>query len=191
MVDALPRQTLSSDNQRALKSLQRAMVLSSGRRFSLILAHCNYAHLQAQIIERLHQDTTITVREIAIATTSHTLYTAIKSELDDDKPQSIVIIQLDQNKNLEALLLAANQVREEFRKQFACPLVLWVTDDVLMQMVRLVPDFYSWATSPITFQLSSVELQTFLRQQTEQLFTCLLNPSKNVSIETRDRKSVV
>ena len=183
MVDSLSRQILSVENQRSLNSLQRAIVLSSGRRFSLILAHCNYAHLQTHVIEHLHQDNTITVREIAIATISHTLYTAIKSELDDDSPQAIVITELAQNENLEALLVAANQVREEFRKQFACPLVLWVTDNVLTQMVRLAPDFYSWATSPITFQLSSSELQTFLRQQTDQLFISLLNPSRKESLD--------
>ncbi|MBT9316247.1 tetratricopeptide repeat protein [Leptothoe spongobia] len=183
MVDALPRQILSPENQRSLKSLQRAIVLSSGRRFSLILVHCNYAHLQAQIMERLYQDTTITMREIAIATDSHTLFTAIKSELEDDVPQVLVITELEKNKNLETLLLAANQVRDTFRKQFICPLVLWVTDDVLSQMVRLAPDFYSWATSPITFQLSSSELQKFLQQQTDQLFANLLNSTGDVSVD--------
>lgn len=183
MVDSLPRQVLSPENHRSLKSLQRAMVLSSGRRFSLILAHCNYTHLQTQIIERLDQDAALTIRKITIASTSHTLYSAIKSELADDIPQALSITGLEKTQNLEALLSAANQVRDAFRKKFICPLVLWVTDDVLTQMVRLAPDFYSWSTSPISFQLTPSELQPFLREQTDQLFAKLLNPPSNISLD--------
>lgn len=183
MIDYPSRQSLSPANQRSLKSLQRSMILSSGRRFSLILAHCNYTHLQEQIMLHMHQEESIAIREIAISISSHTLYTAIKSELGNDIPDTLVITNLAQNKNLEKLLLATNQVRDEFRKQLAFPLVLWCTDKVLTQMVRLAPDFYSWATSPITFELSPPELQDFLRRQTEELFTHLLNPPNQISLD--------
>ena len=63
------------------------------------------------------------------------------------------------------------------------PLVLWCTDDVLTQMIRLAPDFYSWVTSPISFELSSPELQKFLRRQTDELFTHLLNPPSQISLD--------
>ena len=40
-----------------------------------------------------------------------------------------------------------NQVREEFRKNFHFPLVLWITDEISSKLIRSAPDFESWGTS--------------------------------------------
>jgi len=54
--------------------------------------------------------------------------------------------------NIEELLVATNFVRDEFRKQFSFPLVLWVNQEILQKMIRLAPDFKNWTTTAIRFE---------------------------------------
>ncbi|MDY6807180.1 MAG: hypothetical protein SXA11_25670, partial [Cyanobacteriota bacterium] len=50
------------------------------------------------------------------------------------------------------LLTAANIVRNQFREQLPFPLILWVTEEVQQKLMRLAPDFYSWAAVTIKFR---------------------------------------
>lgn len=182
MVDTTSSPILSADNERSLKSLLRAMTLASGR-FSLILAHCNYNTLRSQITQQLRHQDQIQVRAIALSESAQTLFTAIKTELGDETPQAVIVSGLETVEHLDTLLLATNQVRDEFSKSLKCPLVLWVTNEVVAQLVRLTPDFYSWAPGLISFQLSSSELSTFLRQQADLCFAEVLNPHNPLLID--------
>ncbi|MEO0408920.1 MAG: hypothetical protein AAF289_16375, partial [Cyanobacteria bacterium P01_A01_bin.135] len=74
---------------------------------------------------------------------------------------------------VDELLKAANQVRDEFRKCCPFPLILWVNDQVLRQMIRLAPDFQSWATT-IDFQPATSQLINALTCGEEQLFKRVL-----------------
>ncbi len=57
-----------------------------------------------------------------------------------------MILGLESVKDIDNLLISANQVREEFRQHFPFPLVLWVNDEVLCKLIRLAPDLESWGT---------------------------------------------
>jgi hypothetical protein len=57
-----------------------------------------------------------------------------------------MILGLESVRELDNLLISANQVREEFRKNFPFPVVLWVNDEVLSKLVRLTPDLESWGS---------------------------------------------
>ncbi len=71
------------------------------------------------------------------------------------------------------MLSATNQVREEFRKRFNFPIVLWVTDEVLPQLVRSASDFESWATTT-EFAIATSELTETLKEDTDALFATSL-----------------
>ena len=43
-----------------------------------------------------------------------------------------------------------NQMRDEFRRSFSFPLVLWVNDEIVQKLIKLAPDFYNWASTPIS-----------------------------------------
>jgi hypothetical protein len=60
------------------------------------------------------------------------------------------------------LLIATNLVRDEFRKQFPFPIVLWIDDEVLQKMIRLAPDFKNWAATPIRFDLPKFQRHKIL-----------------------------
>lgn len=133
------------NNEDSLKTLIRAVTKSQGD-FSLILARCNSSTLQKRIAKQLQEQCPVEIRELSLSRSVKTLYTTIAEELDYTQPSALMVFSLESVNALDQVLIATNQVREEFRN-FACPLVLWVTDQVLQKLIRLVPDFENWATS--------------------------------------------
>ncbi len=77
---------------------------------------------------------------------------------------------LEAVKDIDKVLVSANQVREEFRKNFPFPVILWVDDHALDRFARIAPDFKSWAGSPVSFELSDEELATALQVNVEAIF---------------------
>lgn len=182
-------------NERSLKALLRAIALSQGT-FSLILVRCNYYQLREEIVAQLRSQgidsptNTNTdpsteapsnhpgFREIYLDPNVRTLYTTMKAQLEGEQPcaelcrntPALMVFGLEAVHALDYVLSSTNQVREEFRKNFPCPLVLWVTSDVLTKMIRLAPDFRSWAASSIKFERSTEELWQELTQVADAVF---------------------
>jgi len=160
-------------NQRSLKRLIRALSLSGGQ-FSLILACCNYESLQNKIVALLREQSSIKIEELNLPKQVNTLYTTIKLKLEKkgerEAPTALMIFGLDKVANIDELLLSTNQVRDEFRKSLNFPIILWVTDEVIAKMIKLAPDFKSWAAATIKFDLLKDELIELLIQNRENFF---------------------
>ena len=162
----------SADYENSLADLAWAIESSLGE-FSLILAHCNFVSWQAQMVQQLQGLVSVKIRVIQVQASVKRLYQKIQAELGDEQPAALMILGLDAVEDIDHLLTAANQVREEFRKNFHFPIVCWVNDEVLQKLIRLAPDFESWAT--ITeFAIASDTLRDFLWKQTERVFTAVL-----------------
>ncbi|MGQ4646660.1 hypothetical protein [Lyngbya aestuarii] len=144
------------NNQDSWKTLMRAITRSQGD-FSLILARCNSTQLRESLLQQFHDQCPVKVRVLVLDRSVKTLYTTILEEVGHEQPTALMVSSLESVNALDQLLIATNLVREEFRN-FACPLVLWVTDEVLQKLIRLVPDFESWATS-VEFSLAVAEAQ--------------------------------
>jgi len=158
----------NAQNEQALNTLVRAITLSQGQ-FSLILVRCNYTALREQTLEQLRSQCPIAIRELVLAESSPTLYTAIKTELGEQYPEALMVLGLENVGDLETILTSTNQVREEFRKEFSFPLVLWITNGILQKLIKLVPDLESWSTT-VELVLLSEDLLTFLGQTTDDVF---------------------
>ncbi|MBE9126586.1 MULTISPECIES: hypothetical protein [unclassified Coleofasciculus] len=176
MTDPYQLEDVAQYNQRSLKTLVRAIDLSVGQ-FSLILVRCNYGEVQREILQQLRQQSFVKIQELILPKSTKTLYTAIKAQIDGGRhPQhyfnttALIVLGLETVANLDHLLTATNQVRDEFRKSFPFPLVLWINDRVLQKLARQAPDFNSWAGVPIHFALATDILIADLRQKTQQLF---------------------
>ncbi|MBH8573444.1 PD40 domain-containing protein [Nostocaceae cyanobacterium CENA369] len=178
------RKDASVDNKQSLQTLVRAIRLSQGQ-FSLILLRCNYGSLQKYIMQQLQELFPITIREIHLPASVKTLYTSILTELRDEQPNALMVFGLDAVEELDTVLTAANQVREEFSKQLPFPLLLWVNDQVLQKFIRLATDLENWATI-IEFVLVTDELISFLQQKTDEIFAddANLNPQICRELET-------
>jgi len=168
-----------AQNQQSLKKLKRAIAFSQGR-FSLILVRCNYTHLREQILEELlspdaevHGSTPRRIQTLVLPKSAKTLYSTIQAE-SSQQPEALMVLGLESVTALDDLLICANQVRDEFRRGFPFPLVLWVNDQVLKKLVKLARDFHSWAGVPIKFAIATAQLIEFLQQASDQLFTKVL-----------------
>lgn len=161
-------ENLAFDNERSLQTLVRTITLSQGG-FSLILLRCNYDALRQGMVQRLHQFSPVPIREITLPASVKTLYTNIREQLGDEQPPALIIFGLESVKDINTVLTSANQVREEFRKNFPFPILLWVNDSVLQKFIRLATDLESWATI-IDFENPTDELVSFLQQKSDEIF---------------------
>lgn len=150
MVVPTPSPNTATSNERSLSTLVRAITLSQGS-FSLILAYSNSPTLRQTAIEQLRKLCPIPIREVTLPKTTATLYTSLQKEIGEEQPQAVMVLNLHALIALDRVLLSANIVRDEFRKTWHCPLILWVTDDILRKMIRLAPDFENWAATTIRF----------------------------------------
>jgi WD40 repeat protein/tetratricopeptide (TPR) repeat protein len=174
-------------NQRSLKTLLRAIALSQGQ-FSLILVRCNYAWLTEKMLRQVQETSSIVIGELSLPSSVNTLYTTIQDYLAVDRPQALSIFNLQNVTKIEQVLNSTNQVREEFRKRFPFPLILWIDDLVLEKMIRHAPDFKSWAATSIKFEISPHELIQFLRQKADKMFAKVLDAGAEPFFENGEVK---
>ncbi|MFN6539367.1 MAG: ribosome assembly protein 4, partial [Nostoc sp. EkiNYC01] len=160
---------------RSLAQLAWAIESSVGQ-FKLILARCNYAKLRDRLIQKLQEICEVEIRLLVVQQSHKTLYTAIRDEFGENLPGCVMVVGLETVPNLAAMLTSANQVREEFRKNFAFPLVLWIDDEIYKQLMQLAPDLESWATTR-DFAIAQDDLTNLLQQLAEQYFNNTLNLS--------------
>ncbi|MEM6399717.1 MAG: ATP-binding protein [Cyanobacteria bacterium P01_D01_bin.116] len=161
-----------TSNKEGLEELAWTLEASVGE-FKLILARCNYLRLRSRLVKGLRQLTDIDVRIVNLKRSDKSLYGIVAEEIKDNPPDAIMVFYLESVHNLKQMLSATNQIREEFRKRFHFPIVLWVTDEVLPQLVRSASDFESWATTT-EFAIATQELIDTLKEDTDALFATSL-----------------
>ncbi|NER31692.1 MAG: hypothetical protein F6J89_29790, partial [Symploca sp. SIO1C4] len=178
---------IESENRNSLQALVWA-TKASQEKFSLILARCNYTSLREQMVQKLRsqllESCSLSFLEIVLDQSVNRLFTTLKAQLGDQQPPALMVFGLESLSNLEQVLTAANQVREEFGKNFHFPLVLWVTDEVMRRIIRLAPDFYSWATS-VEFAISTDELIGLIKYSADQVFAKVLEVGAGLFLDNR------
>nr|MDJ0717170.1 hypothetical protein [Prochloraceae cyanobacterium] len=194
MTDGQRLEAIANGNEELLSEMAWTVEMSEGE-FTLLLARCNYSHLRARLVKQLREQYELKFREIRLEPSVKTLYTTIQEALGEEKPSAVMVLGLESIEAIEQVLTSTNQVREEFRKNFPFPLVLWINDELLELLIRLVPDFRSWGTS-FNFTLAPDELIDFLRQKAEKVFAAIeavdesvgnntiLNPLERAEIES-------
>ena len=138
-------------NKRSLKKLERAIQMSQGQ-FSLILMCCNGSSMRRQVVKQLSKSCYIQIQELILHPSVNTLFTTILSAIEEPPPPALMVFGLESVVAIEELLTATNLVRNEFPKHFPFPLILCINDELLQKLIRLAPDFKSWATNPIRFE---------------------------------------
>ncbi|MEG4533588.1 WD40 domain-containing protein [Microcoleus sp. D2_18a_D3] len=190
MTDLIKVQETANYNERSLKTLVRSITMSQ-HQFSLILVRCNYEQLRQQIAQRLREVSPVPIQDIVLPPSVKTLYTTLQASSFQDgyspvgAASALMVFGLETVVAIDELMASTNQVRDEFRKNFSCPVILWVTDDIVTKMIRLAPDFKSWAAATIKFEMGVEELINFLARRADTIFKIgELNPelaSSNVS----------
>ncbi|MBE8971311.1 hypothetical protein IQ277_35505, partial [Nostocales cyanobacterium LEGE 12452] len=177
MVERHAQVDIRAANERALRSLGRAITLSSGQ-FSLVLVCCNYRVLQEQMLQQLEEISSGVhhIQKVILPQNAKSLYTSIHVQLltEANPPSALMILGLESVDGLDDFLRSINHIRDEFRKRHPFPMIVWVNDEVLQKVARLAPDFASWAATPIRFDMTTQSLLQFLQQETDSLFATVL-----------------
>ncbi len=139
----------------ATKRLARAMMVSAGE-FSLILACCNSVKTQQQIVNLLTEFSSADI--LLLTPETETLYTTITNTIGATQPEALMVRGLESVVAINQLITSTNLMRNEFRKKFRFPLVLWVNDEILRKLVWLAPDLKDWSASTIRFDVQSNQL---------------------------------
>jgi len=158
-------------NARSLQILMRAIDRAQGE-FALILARCNYTTQRSRLVAQLQEQYSLPLSELGLDPSQTQLYHAIEGAIGEEPPAALMVFGLESVADLKSLLRSANRIREEFRN-FPFPLVFWVTDEVLQQLIRSVPDLESWSTT-IQFEVDIEGMVDCLKMAIDGAFAKIL-----------------
>ena len=171
MADSYPHSDteLLQHNQVSLAELKTVLRREAGE-FSLTIAACNYHRLRDLVVNDFVQANQAQRLRLPFNITS--LVDTIQANLGEVPPPSLMVTGLEQLKEAElmAVLKGANLSRDEFRKHFPFPIVLWMTERVRQEFIRYAPDLRSFSPSAILFTLPPSELIQALHAGTNQFF---------------------
>ncbi|GAA6620296.1 hypothetical protein [Scytonema sp. NUACC26] len=137
-----------------VQRLVRAIQVSQGE-FSLLLVCCHSTVKQTHILHLLKEFCPTEIKEIALPPAAETFYTTVSDLLGSARPQALIVKGLESVTAINQLIVSTNLMRDELRKRFQYPLVLWVNDEILQKLVWLAPDLKNWAACTIRFDLAN------------------------------------
>lgn len=156
---------MGADRQATLKRLLRAIALSVGD-FALLLARCNSVEVRDRLVADLKAQLGSGLYDRHVTDADGVVNLVDILDEVGEGTEVISVTGLEASPHLHDILALANNAREEFRKRFKFPLVLWVTDEVEAELRRRSPDLASWAAPPFDFALDRAELQAMLERET-------------------------
>ncbi|MEG4987333.1 hypothetical protein QUB08_16420 [Microcoleus sp. BR0-C5] len=169
MVNSNLAEDIAAENERSLSTLVRTIARFQGS-FSLTIVRCNYASLRSEMLEKLRARSTVEYQELVLEPATKTLYQTILNTVQKQPPKALIVVGIESVVAIDDLLAGANRARDQFKQDFAFPLILWVTDAVLSKFSRSANDLKSWAPSPIQFTMPPDDLMNLLRQKADQAF---------------------
>ncbi|MEG4249560.1 WD40 domain-containing protein [Microcoleus sp. Pol10D4] len=174
MVNSNLAEDIVAENERSLSTLVRTIARFQGK-FSLTIVRCNYASLRSAMLEKLRDRSTVEYQELVLEPATKILHQTILNAVQEQPPKALIIVGMESVVALDDLLAGANRARDQFKQDFAFPLILWVTDSVLSKFSRLANDLKSWAPPPIQFTMPPDDLMNLLQQQASQAFADVEN----------------
>ncbi|WP_315789967.1 hypothetical protein [Fischerella sp. JS2] len=151
MINLIKTQEHDTSTTAAIARLARAITLSHGQ-FSLLLVCCNSTNKQ-QLVSLLNEFLPIAIAQLSLSASAQTLYTNITSAIGSNHPEALMVDGLESVVAINQLIISTNLMRDEFRKQFQFPLVLWINDEILRKLILLAPDLKDWAATTIKIDL--------------------------------------
>jgi hypothetical protein len=174
MVNSNLAENIAAENERSLSTLVRTIARFQGK-FSLTIVRCNYASLRSAMLDKLRDRSTVVYQELVLEAGTKTLYQTILNAVQEQPPKALIVVDIESVVAIDDLLLGANRARDQFKQDFAFPLILWVTDDVLSKFSRSANDLKSWTPPPIQFTIPPDDLMNLLWQKAEQAFANVEN----------------
>jgi WD40 repeat protein len=166
---------IAAKNEKSLRQLAQAIALSRGQ-FKLILVRCNYRSLSAHWSQRLEAETQrqhqFSLLTAHLPVETQNLAQVIERAMDGETAEGIQLRGMTQLADLRGFLAKANQMRDQLRHQFAFPIVLWLDETGLREMLEVANDLESWTTSK-RFLPSAEDIQANLELNVQQFLSRL------------------
>jgi hypothetical protein len=182
----------SPQNEAALAELTSAIAFGQGAdTITLLLVRCNYGALRermvAALVARLAAEALDgPVHTLRLAPQDSNLYAQVRAVAAAQRPGAVLVLGTEGVDALDVLLVEMNKRREEFRRDFPFPLVLWFTDDGYRQLSNYANDFESIAGGEtIEFRLDQATLTQQLQGAAQRLFDALLAQDRPESFDDR------
>ncbi|NJM61610.1 MAG: hypothetical protein HC849_17655 [Oscillatoriales cyanobacterium RU_3_3] len=160
---------IAAENERSLSTLLRTIARFQGN-FSLTLVCCNYASLRDAMLQKLRDRSTVEYQELVLEPATKILHQTILNAVRDRPPKALMVVGIESVVAIDDLLAGANRSRDQFKQDFAFPVILWITDSVLDKFSRSAKDLKSWVPPLIQFTMPIDDLIIFLREKAEQAF---------------------
>ena len=160
-------------NEKVLRQVARAVHLSQGQ-FSLMRLRCDYRRLRLEWSERLRQfcqtEYGLSVPILELEATDDRLYAQLKAFVDGvpEVPHGVQVVGFEALRDRETLFSTANQIRETLRESFPLPLLFWLDEASVVQLMASANDLHSWSTGK-RFLASGRVLRETLQAKAEGL----------------------
>ena len=174
MVNSNRAEDIAAENERSLSTLVRTIARFQGK-FSLTLVCCNYASLRDAMLEKMCDLSTVEYQELVLGPATKILHQTILNVVQEQPPKALIVVGMESVVALDDLLAGANRARDQFKQDFAFPLILWVTDAVLAKFSRSASDLKSLVPAPIQFTIPPDNLMNLLQQKASQAFSDVEN----------------
>jgi len=174
MVNSNRAEDIAAENERSLSTLVRTIARFQGK-FSLTLVCCNYASLRDAMLEKMCDLSTVEYQELVLGPATKILHQTILNVVQEQPPKALIVVGMESVVALDDLLAGANRARDQFKQDFAFPLILWVTDAVLAKFSRSASDLKSLVPAPIQFTIPPDDLMNLLQQKASQAFSDVEN----------------
>ncbi len=153
---------LLTDNDSQRATLARELRVAKG--FTLIFALCNSAAERAQQIAALRSELPdLNIQEVPVRTEIPHLLQHLRHTLETPPPDAVFVygmenwIRSDTNPRSIPFILNLNAARNHFIEDCPCPLILWIPDFLLRQIIGGAPDFASVRSGLYVFAASQNE----------------------------------
>jgi hypothetical protein len=144
------------DNKESITTLLRTIIYFQGS-FSLSVVCCNVPPLGLMFLQELRDRSSLEYQELTLEPTTKSLHQAILNTIQGQQPKALIVTAIESVVAIDYLLAGANQVRDQFSKDFDFPLILWMTDELLIKFKRSAPHLASWASVPIQINVRKAE----------------------------------
>jgi tetratricopeptide (TPR) repeat protein len=177
--------SIDETNQRALATLARSITVSQGR-FALSLVRCNYTALRHRLMPQLKAASPVQIQEITLSRNLTNLWLPLANAAAHQKQRALMVYGLEDVENLVDLLQNLDTEQDKLTALCQIPVVLWLTEESLSQLVRLAPGFYASTVTAITLRSSTSELEVLWRESSDRLFGELVDRGVENFVSNQD-----
>ncbi len=141
---------------------------ASEERLSLLIAVCDDSNYRDRIIERYEAELQPEIRpyQVTLARGEPSLWAAIAELVQADEylqnggravltvtgAEKLYFLKLGAERSEQEIFFGYLQWRREGLREFPFPIVLWVTNQILANLMKKAPDFWSWRKGVFHFE---------------------------------------